>query len=301
MKQENEKQILVIKHGALGDLMQSMGLLKDIKFRYPESVITILTSPSYYQLMHRCPFIDKIIIDKRAPFWRLDEQLKLQKKLHHQHFDLVIDLQNSNRSRVYRKLWLAKSQWIGRNAQEAAPISGLSGLIELLKNAGIPVQFAFNADLSWMIGDVDTILKQHGISQEYIALIPGSSSQHANKRWPYYSALAKAFIDYGHQVVVILGPDETNIGNQMPGHLIKGLNWFELAGVLNRAKFVVGNDTGPSHIASYLNKAGLAIFGPTTTAARSEIGHRHFKTIDVDNLASLTAEHVFTYVQEQLR
>lgn len=79
MKQENEKQILVIKHGALGDLMQSMGLLKDIKFRYPESEITILTSPSYYQLMHRCPFIDKIIIDKRAPFWRLDEQLKLQK------------------------------------------------------------------------------------------------------------------------------------------------------------------------------------------------------------------------------
>lgn len=100
---------------------------------------------------------------------------------------------------------------------------------------------------------------------------------------------------------MILGPDETNIGNQMPGHLIKGLNWFELAGVLNRAKFVIGNDTGPTHIASYLNKAGLAIFGPTTTSARSEIGHRHFKTIDVDNLTSLTAEHVFTYVQEQLR
>lgn len=300
MKKDNEKHILVIKHGALGDLIQSIGLLKDIKNRYPESVITILTSPSYCELMLRCPVINKIIVDKRAPIWRIDQQLMLQKQLRYHKFDLVIDLQNTNRSRIYRRYWFANTPWIGRGAKEDAPISGLTGLIELLKNAGIPVQFAYDADLSWMVVDVNSILKRHGITQEYIALIPGSSSQHLNKRWPYYADLAKAFINHGHQVIVILGPDEENIGDQMPGHLIKGLNWFELAGVLNRAKFVIGNDTGPTHIASYLNKAGLAIFGPTTSAARSEIGRRNLKTIEVDNLASLTIEHVFTYVQEQL-
>ena len=59
---------------------------------------------------------------------------------------------------------------------------------------------------------------------------------------------------------------------------------------------MVGNDTGPSHIASYLNKSGLAIFGPTTSAARAEIGHRNFKTIEVDNLAALTFDQVLTHL-----
>lgn len=296
MMQENKKHILVIKHGALGDLMQSMGILMDIRLRYPSSVITLLTSPAYLQLAQRCHYINDVIVDNRAPIWRVDQQFKLQRKLQRQPFDLVIDLQNSDRSRMYRQFWFSKTEWIGRRAEADVPVSGLTGLIELLNNAGIPVQHAYHPDMSWMVADVSAILNQQGVDQAYIALIPGSSSQHFNKRWPYYAALAAALINLGQQVVVILGPEEADIGKKMPGHLIQGLNWFELAGVLNGAKFVVGNDTGPSHIASYLNKAGLAIFGPTTSAARAEIGHRHFKTIEVDNLAVLTVDQVLTHV-----
>jgi ADP-heptose:LPS heptosyltransferase len=296
MMQENKKHILVIKHGALGDLMQSIGILMDIRLRYPSGVITLLTSPAYLQLAQRCPYINAVIVDNRAPIWRVDQQFKLQRKLQRQPFDLVIDLQNSDRSRMYRQFWIPKTEWIGRSAEAEAPVSGLAGLIELLNNAGIPVQHAYHPDMSWMVADVSAILNQHGIDKEYIALIPGSSSKHLHKRWPYYAALATALINEGQQVVVILGPEEADIGKQMPGHLIQGLNWFELAGVLNGAKFVVGNDTGPSHIASYLNKSGLAIFGPTTSAARAEIGHRNFKTIEVDNLAALTFDQVLTHL-----
>ncbi len=298
MMQENKKHILVIKHGALGDLMQSIGLLMDIRLRYPSSVITLLTSPAYLVLAQRCPYINDVIEDNRAPIWRVDQQFKLQRKLQRQPFDLVIDLQNSDRSRIYRQFWFAKTEWIGRSAEAGAPVSGLAGLIELLNKANIPVQHACHPDLSWMVADVSTILNQHAVGQDYIALIPGSSSQHLHKRWPYYAGLATALINMGQQVVVILGPEEADIGKQMSGHLIQGLNWFELAGVIKGAKFVVGNDTGPTHIASYLNKVGLAIFGPTTSAARAEIGHRQFKTIEVDNLAALTVDQVLAHFRK---
>lgn len=293
---EKKCNILVIKHGALGDLMQAIGIMMDIRNHYPNAKITLLTAPAYCHLMQHCPFINHVIADNRAPIWRVDQQIKLKKKLNAQSIDLVIDLQNSDRTRMYQQYWFANTEWIGRNADTDEPTSGLSGLITLLSDADIPVQHANETDLSWMVEDVSDVLTKRGIAQDYIALIPGSSAQHLDKRWPYYADLAEALIERGEQVVVILGPDEADLARHMPGSVMQDLNWFALAGVLSGAKFVVGNDTGPSHIASYLNKAGLAIFGPKTSAIRAEIGRRRFQTITVDNLATLTTTQVLETV-----
>lgn len=300
MQTKKKKQILIIKHGALGDIIQSVGILMDIRCHYPDCKLTLLTEPTYLQLMKRCPYIDHIIVDNRAPIWRVDQQFKLQKNLQRQSFDLVIDLQNSDRSRIYRQFWFSKLEWIGRNSEAEETSSGLSGLITLLNEAGIVIKSAHHPDMSWMVEDVGALLKKHNIGEDYIVLIPGSSSQHLDKRWPYYPGLAKALIETGHQVIVILGPAEVEIGKQMLGNILSGLNWFELAGVLNGAKFIVGNDTGPSHIASYLNKAGVALFGHSTSAARSEIGHRNFKTIEVDSLVALKVEYVLEHIMQNL-
>ena len=300
MLKENKKHILVIKHGALGDIMQSIGILMDIRQHFIDSELSLLTVPAYFQLMQRCPYIDHIIVDNRAPIWRLDQQLKLQKKLQQQTFDLVIDLQNSSRSRMYRQFWFPKTEWIGRSAEAKAPVSGLTGLIELLGNAGITVDHAYHPEMSWMVDDVSKILNKHHLSQGYIALIPGSSSQHLQKRWPHYKTLSIELLKLGYQVAVILGPDESSLASEVNGNVIQGLNWFELAGVLNEAKYVIGNDTGPSHIASYLNKAGVALFGPTTSAARSEIGRRNFKTIEVEDLEALSAQQVLAHVKQNI-
>lgn len=296
MMPETKDHVLVIKHGALGDIMQAIGILMDIRNHYPNAKITLLTAPTYCHLMQHCPYVDYVIADNRAPIWRVDQQIKLKKKLNAQPIDLVIDLQNSDRTRMYQQYWFANTVWIGRHAEAEEPVSGLSGLITLLSNAGISVQYANQPDLSWMVEDVSGMLTKRGIAQDYIALIPGSSAQHLDKRWPYYADLAEALIERGEQVVVILGPDEADLARHMLGTVMQDLNWFALAGVLSGAKFVVGNDTGPSHIASYLNKAGLAIFGPKTSAIRAEIGRRRFQTITVDNLATLTTTQVLETV-----
>ena len=63
--------ILIIKHGSLGDLIQANGAIKDIKEYYKDKKVFLLTSEPYSIFMSECPYIDGVIIDKRLPRWNL--------------------------------------------------------------------------------------------------------------------------------------------------------------------------------------------------------------------------------------
>ena len=131
------QHILLIKHGALGDLIQATGVMKDIRNQYANAKISLLTSQRYVSLMSTCPYVDHIIIDNRRSLIHLLAQWKLVKSLKKFSFDLVIDLQNSDRTRFYRYWWFKQAKWIGREYNEQEPTSGLDGLIDLLNQHGI--------------------------------------------------------------------------------------------------------------------------------------------------------------------
>ena len=61
--------ILIIKHGSLGDLIQANGAIKDIKEFYSNRKVFLLTSRPYSLFMSECPYIDGVIIDKKLPRW----------------------------------------------------------------------------------------------------------------------------------------------------------------------------------------------------------------------------------------
>ncbi|HYN54725.1 MAG TPA: glycosyltransferase family 9 protein [Methylotenera sp.] len=292
--------ILIIKHGAFGDLVQAEGVLKDIRHFHPDACITLLTTQPFKALMQRCPHINQIIIDDRMPFWNIKRLLQLKRALHLSEFNQVYDLQNSSRTKLYRKILLKHSRWICRLEHEKAPISGLKGLVALLEKNDVKTNHASFPDIAWMADDVSKLLEQHQIHSSFIALIPGCSAKHPEKRWPYYAQLANRLIELGHTVVSILGPDEKEFAHKLPGHILQSLSWFELAGVLNKACYVIGNDTGPSHVASCLNKPGLAIFGPKTSAARSEIARGQFKTHEANDLYQLSVNTILGKVVQDL-
>ena len=71
--------ILIIKHGSLGDLIQANGAIKDIKKFYKNRKVFLLTSKSYAIFMSECPYLDGVIIDKRLPRWNLFYLTKFKK------------------------------------------------------------------------------------------------------------------------------------------------------------------------------------------------------------------------------
>ena len=104
--------ILIIKHGSLGDIIQANGAIKDIKNFYKNRKVLLLTSQPYSIFMSECPYIDGVIIDKRLPRWNLFYLNNLKKILSKYNFSKVFDLQNSNRTKFYKKFIIKNVEWI---------------------------------------------------------------------------------------------------------------------------------------------------------------------------------------------
>ena len=98
--------ILIIKHGSLGDIVQISGVLRDIRENHGKDKIFILTTSPYVELLSKCPYIDGVLIDKRLPRWNIIYLSRLRKMLNKFHFTHVYDLQNSSRTSFYRKYLL---------------------------------------------------------------------------------------------------------------------------------------------------------------------------------------------------
>ena len=166
---QKEKSILIIKHGAFGDIIQSDGIFKSIKMRHPNTNLILLTSSLYKKFMLQSPYFKNIIEDNRRPLWHLGGYYTLLKKLHSYNFSYVYDLQNSQRTSMYKFFLLKNATWITTKRIDH-PISGLQGLIDMLMDDGMQSKEIFEPDLSWMVNDVSLLLKKNKILKNILYL-----------------------------------------------------------------------------------------------------------------------------------
>ena len=306
--------ILIIKHGSLGDLIQANGAMKDIKKFYQNRKVFLLTSQQYAIFMSECPYIDGVIIDKRLPRWNLFYLNNLKKKLAKYNFTKVFDLQNSSRTKFYKRFIIKESEWSssetslepGQNKRDFDKDPVLNRMEIQLKKSGIETEFVKNIDLSWATTDISRLTKQYA-NNEYVLLFPFCSKKLPQKKWPFFRELiSKLKQDYKNKYPILLapGPNEIDEANQLNGKVVldnkEPVNIKTLISLINNAKFIIANDTGPAHIASHLDKKGLVLFGSHTTAKKVSIENYNFKAISVDNLKNLDVETVLNAVKTRL-
>lgn len=296
------EKILVIRHGAFGDIVQADGALRDIRAHHPGADIALLTTPPFRKLLERCPHVDRLLLDERAPFTRLGTFLALRRQLRAEGFSRVYDLQSSSRTGHYRRFVLPGIPWSDNREFDGLPVR--EAYRRQLERAGVSAVHALNPDVSWMADDMSAFLAAEGVRPGYLFLIPGCAAKHPQKRWPYYADLARELIARGYQVVTAPGPDEIELCKSIPGITLLGprgfLGWFELAGVIRAAAFVVGNDTGPSHVAACLGRPGLVLFGAHTTAEKTGILRDNFRAIEVGDLKDLPVDQVLAELLPRL-
>ena len=307
--------ILIIKHGSLGDLVQANGAIKDIKNFYKNRKVFLLTSQLYAIFMSECPYIDGVIIDKRLPRWNLFYLNNLKKILARYDFSKVFDLQNSKRTKFYKKFILNKNiEWsssettleTGQKKKDFDKEPVLDRIESQLKKNGIETEFTKNINLDWAIADVSRLIKQYA-NNEYILLFPFCSEKHKNKKWPYFKILIeKLKYDYKNKYPILLvpGPSEIEEANSLKAKVVldvnKSVNIKILISLISNAKFIVANDTGPAHIASHLDKKGLVLFGSHTSAKKVSIENYNFKALTVKNLKDLSVEFVLNEIKSKL-
>ena len=305
--------ILIIKHGSLGDISQISGVLRDIKETYYDKKIFILTTLPYVELLSKCPYIDGVLIDKRLPRWNILYLIKLRKLLNKFDFSYVFDLQNSSRTSFYRKFLLNIKNWSstetilkkGEKKKDFDNESVLERFKIQLEHSNVKTKHTLKPDFSWARVNVDKIVNKY-FGKKFILLFPFCSPQLSHKKWPYFDHLIK-IIKKNHpniEIAIAPGPDEIEEAKKIEAISIinndTSLNLMELAGLIKKASYIIANDTGPAHMAAHLDKMGIVLFGHHTTAKKVSIETDKFKAISIDKLADLTAEKVYLEIKEKL-
>ena len=306
--------ILIIKHGSLGDLIQANGAIEDIKKSYKKTNVVLLTSYQYSDFMSKCPHVDKIIVDKRLPRWNLFYLYNLKKELSSYNFTHVFDLQNSSRTKFYRKYILNLSEWSstettldpGQLKSDFDKDPVLKRMEIQLKKSGIKTENVMKSNLNWAVSNIRHITKNY-ITNKYILIFPFCSPKLTAKKWPFYSILIsqlKAKYNNKYDIVIAPGPSEIEKSKSLNAQVIldkgKSLKINELISLIKDASFIVANDTGPAHICSHMNKPGLVLFGGHTSAHKVSIESEKFKPISVKDLNLLKTESVMEEIKKVL-
>jgi len=312
VEMEGKKNILIIKLGAFGDIIMAEGAIHDIRNNYKNDHISVLTSPAYKKIYERCPWVDTVLTDPRDPRWRLDMMSKLNSRIDFDKFDIIFDLQRANRTSFYYRWFVKKASWSGMAAGCDMPytvppsreISVQEEFSIQLKSAGLSVKHTLYPDPKWFVDDVSEILEEAKVKNPYIVLLAGASAKRTEKCWPYYDKLAERLIDNGICVLTVPGPDDFDLCRTIPGIMLTGphkyLNFFQLAGVLQKAAYVVGNDSGPSHLASHLGVPGLALFSGHVPAYRTGIERDNFIYIEAEKMDLISVEKVYGEIQKTI-
>lgn len=303
--------ILIIKLGALGDFVQALAAMRRIRAAHPDAHIDLLTTPPFAELAAACPYVDAVATDGRPKGLRA--AARLIRRLRRAGYARVYDLQTSSRSSAYFQLLRpAAPEWSGIAAGCSHPHANperdhmhtLERQADQLRFAGVwpdaPTApgSAPPPDLSWLTSAADPAA--FGLHAPYALLIPGGSAHRPEKRWPAerFGALAAELAAADLSVAVLGAEAERPLAQAIQAACPAALDLtgrtriVQLGALTARAALVVGNDTGPTHVAAASGAPTLALFSAASDPALCAPRGNRATALRRDDLSELSVSDV---------
>ena len=267
------KKILFFTLSNIGDVILTLTSLDYLKDRFKDAEFTVLSGPAASSIFANDPRVrENISYNKHSPFGK---KFSLFTKLEKESFDVIIDLRDT----VFR--WLAparyKNPYIIRIPKKIKHLR----LRHLYKTTAAFGDKRNPNDIEIPRSDIyinentqksieATLSNYHlSLKSEFIVIAPGARSR--TKRW-HQKGFIKVCQDLlRHHSLVFIGDKNDaritkDINSGLDGRVIDlagRITLLEAIALIKNAKLVIGNDSAVSHIASYLNKSVLTLFGPT--------------------------------------
>ena len=312
-KKEN---ILIIKHGALGDFILSFGPFKAIRNHHSNSRLFLLTTNSFREFAEESNYFDEIIIDDRVNFWNIKKIFKLASYLREKNFCRIYDLQTSQRSSFYYNFFRMRShvEWsgvaFGCTHPDKNPDRNKIHTIERhkIQLEKIGIKNIKLSDLSWVKST-----NNFRIKKPYVLFSPGASPHRSKKRWPEqnYVKLARKFIRKEITPVLLGNFEDMEIANFISLNLNGCINLVnkttiqDLCSLARDAEIAIGNDTGPMHAFSMSGCHSLVLFSddsnPSRCAPRSINKKKIIKIIQKKDLRNLKVDEVLDCLRNDFR
>lgn len=278
------QRILIVKPSALGDIVHALPVLWLLKKRWPSARISWVVTPAFESLLRGHPMVDDVLVFERkrlASGWKNPSAAAGLMRFGHQlragGFDFVLDLQG-----LFRSGWMtwktnAKVRIGFDYAREAAPVfythriptpsperHAVERYLDIAEALGCgrgPIVYDFGIDNA-----VRDSARRLAPSAPYAVLLPGTNWE--TKRWPAarFGALVRPIKElFGLESVVAGGADAAAMIPEIPRaiNLTGQTDLRQLVALIEGASLVIGNDSGPMHIAAALGKPLVTVFGPT--------------------------------------
>jgi ADP-heptose:LPS heptosyltransferase len=297
------ENILVIKLGALGDFVQAFGPFAAIRRHHPDAWITLLTTRPYADFARGLPWFDAVQIDARPKALDVSGWLGLRQFLTSGGFSRVYDLQTSDRSSGYLKLF-----WPGRKPEWSGIARGCShphrnpdrDLMHTIERQAEQLHDAGITDVpppgyDGPCGGV----ADFRLPERFALFAPGGAAHRPAKRWPAasYAALARKLSDQGITPLLLGGEDEralhariTDAGDAVS--LCGRTDFFNIMALARRAEIAVGNDTGPMHLVAVTGCPSVVLFSSESDPALCAPRGETVEVLRENRLSDLTVDAV---------
>ena len=129
-----------------------------------------------------------------------------------------------------------------------------------------------------------------------IILLPGAARP--GKLWPT-SRFRELVARYGDETLVVWGPGERHLAEEIGGLIAPETNLRELAFLMQQARLVVGADTGPLHLADAVGTRVVGLYGPTDARRNGPYGQSGH-AIQAATMQGIAAAEVIRKIDEVL-
>ncbi len=300
------KKILVVKHGSLGDIAFSLLAMGSIKKQYINAKIDLLTEKKYSKFLNKSGLFNSILEDNRSGFL---DSLKIILKIKNKKYDLIIDLQNSNRTNNYWLLLklISKVKINGSRSncdiKYIIPPQGMEspqkGLYNQLKLIGIN---NIVNNIEWLYTDTSEIK-----GSNIILMIPSVSKSGKDKQWPSdkFAELANYFEKLNYTICVVGQNSDRSITSTINNLCEKVIDLTGksppeiIYSIAKKSNLIISNDTGPGHIAA-LSHSPILFLGKDDVISKSNLSeYKNGYKILTDSMNNLSVERVLGFIKKK--
>jgi len=280
--------ILIIKPGAVGDLLQMTPVVRALQSYPPGSRITMLVgSETTASLFSNNPHIrEAIVFDRTGKHRSLSSQLELWRMLRARRFDLVLNFQRSNVKSWFFTAASFPCRVLVYHKVKGRTVHAVVNYLETLAPLGIP---GTDTALELYLDEAARSYARELFSTEGIAGVPvvalNPGATHAVNRWPAarFAELADLVAErLSAKAVIVGGPEDVPLAGEIlalsrtkPLSLAGKTTLLQLGAVLERCQALVSGDTGPLHMATAVRTRTIALFGAADPARTGPIGSGH--------------------------
>lgn len=295
----NNSRILIVRLGAIGDVIRTLPALRALRANLPEAYIAWVVEDRAAPILKDHPDLNKVFVVPRKEWGKNPLSFKTLREiggviqnLRRETFDLVLDFHGLFKSGLitflsgvkervgFSRKFSKEGNFLFTNRHVSLPerkINRVERNLSLIKYLGLeikenlPIIPISDQDREFV---ANTIFPEStSFNRPWIIIHPGSSPSTPYKRWGYrrFAQLADNLIQkFGGKILFTAGKDERELVKSIIAEmtefqyiLCQTKTLTQLAETIRRCDLYIGNDTAPMHLAAFVGTPVIALFGPT--------------------------------------